>query len=50
MGVRDLGCQDEELQTVGRGVEHVGLRKISPDAFSRRDTVGSVPLNYPGSR
>lgn len=49
-GVRDLGCRDEELRTAGRGSEPVGLRTISPAAFSRRDAVGSVPLNYPGSR
>ena len=43
-----FGCPDEGMQAVGRGLEPVGLRKINPVTFSRRDGVGSVPLNNPG--
>lgn len=45
-----LGCPDEEWQAVERGLEHVGLRKVNPAAFDRRDGVASVPAKHPGNR
>lgn len=42
---RAFGYLEEGMQAVEGGSEPVGLRKINPAAFSRRDGVGSVPLN-----
>lgn len=45
-----LGCPDEERQAVERSLEHVGLRKFNPAAFSRRDGVDSMPAKHLGNR